>query len=264
MEEAWTMPTGILCGFFDGSEFGDLTVSPERTRRIFEINFYLEDGKSTFSDGVEYKIKKGHVLLGKPGEVCNSLLPFQTKFLKFSADGALAKHLSGLPTYFSVQHAFETEHLLDEIIALHTASNACELMLHGKVLQLLSILSEDARSNQNPSTPSAEAVKQAKQYIDLHYAKNLSLAEISAAVSLSVSYFHALFTTVCGITPHEYLNERRISAARELLCATSMSISEIAEKCGFSNQQYFGTVFKKHLGVTPSGCRKAYRRSYLL
>jgi AraC-like DNA-binding protein len=264
MREAWMMPTEIFCGYFDGSEFGDLTVSPERTRKIYEINLFLKDGKSTYSDGVEYKIKKGYVLLGKPGEVCNSLLPFETKFLKFPADGMLAHRISAMPTYFPLQNSFEIEQLLDEIIALHTAKEACQLALYGKLMLFLSLLSENARANQKSTSPVAEAVLRAKQYIDQHYAENLLLAEIAASVSLSATYFHTIFCEACGVTPHEYLLDRRISAARELLCATALPIAEIAERCGFSNQQYFGTVFKKRMGISPSGCRKEYRQSYLI
>ena len=264
MSNTWTMPSEIFCGYFDGSEFGDLTVSPKRTRKIFEINLYLQDGKSTYSDGVEYKIRKGYVLLGKPGEICNSLLPFETKFLKFSADGALAEQLLSLPTYFPLRRAFEAEQLLDEIIAQHTSHEVCELTLYGKLMLLLALLEEDARANQKSTSPATESVARAKQYIDLHYAKNLSLADVAASVSLSVTYFHTIFSEVCGVTPHEYLLARRVSAARELLCATSLPISEIAERCGFANQQYFGTVFKKRLGISPGGCRKAYRQKYLL
>ena len=85
-----TLPENIVCGYFDCSIFGNLRESPIRIRRLYEIEFYLEDGKLTYSDGVAYPIKKGCIRIGVPGESCNSILPFKTKYVKFSAEGELA------------------------------------------------------------------------------------------------------------------------------------------------------------------------------
>ena len=48
-----TLPTDITCGYFDCSEFGGLKVSPKRKVLKFEIEFYLEDANSTFSNRKE-------------------------------------------------------------------------------------------------------------------------------------------------------------------------------------------------------------------
>lgn len=52
-----TLPYNIVCGYCDCSEFGELSVSPKRNAVKYEIEFYLEDGLSTFADDKEYKIK---------------------------------------------------------------------------------------------------------------------------------------------------------------------------------------------------------------
>ncbi|MBQ8310019.1 MAG: helix-turn-helix transcriptional regulator [Clostridia bacterium] len=264
MNDIWQLTDDLACGYFDCSIFGDSTVSPVRERTRFEIDYYLEDGRSTFSNNTEYKIRKGYVLIGRPGETCNSLLPFKTKFLKFPADGRIAELLRTAPTYFPVHRTYEAEQLLDEIIVLHTLGESTNLALCGKLMCLIALLLEDANTLCKASTPTTKAVADAKKFIDTHYSEPIRLADIASALSLSPSYCHAIFTSTCGITPHEYLTERRISAARELLCATSLPIGEIAERCGFSNQQYLGTVFKQHLGISPGNCRKEYRQKYLL
>ena len=53
-----TLPYNITCGYFDCGEFNGLPVSPKRKSVKYEIEFYLEDGKTTFTDGREYLIKK--------------------------------------------------------------------------------------------------------------------------------------------------------------------------------------------------------------
>ena len=53
------------------------------------------------------------------------------------------------------------------------------------------------------------------------------------------------------MTPNEYINRLRINQAKELLTNTDMSVFEIAEAVGFSDQNYFGRVFKKQTGTSP-------------
>ena len=86
---------------------------------------------------------------------------------------------------------------------------------------------------------------------------------MAAAVNLSPTYFHTLFKTATGISPHDYLIRRRIEAAKELLRDSSVPLSRIAENCGFTNQQHFAKIFKKQTGLTPGRYRKNSGNNYL-
>ncbi|MBQ9773479.1 MAG: helix-turn-helix transcriptional regulator [Clostridia bacterium] len=260
--EAILLPDQIVCGYFDCSVFSGLSTSPERTRTLFEIEYYLEDGLTTFSDGHAYPIRGGHVLIGRPGQVCNSLLPFKTKYLKCNATGALATCLSALPPYFPVHRTYEVEQLLDRVIAAHTDGNA--LKLGAALLSLLLLLTEEARAQALTIDPIHRALRDAKRFIEAHYAEPIKLSDVAAAVSLSPSYLHARFSDQYAITPHEYLLQCRIKAAKDLLCMSDRSILEIAEACGFANQQYLGTVFKQAVGLSPGKFRREHRRDYLI
>ena len=55
-----------------------------------------------------------------------------------------------------------------------------------------------------------------------------------------------------GLTPLAYLNRARIENAKELLLKTSLSIAEIAEMVGFSGQNYFGRLFRRQVGLSPT------------
>lgn len=261
--EPLCIPTQIVCGYFDCSVFTGLSESPERVRTLYEIEYYLEDGLTVFSDGQAYPIKRAHVLVGLPGQRCNSLLPFKTKYVKCNAVGLLAEQLRALPPYFPVRHAYEAERLFDEVIAAQTDTRA-PLELAASFFSLLSLLSADAHTSQTPTDPSALAVSQAKNYMDRHFREPIRLSDVATAVSLSPSYFHSVFSASVGMTPHEYLTDCRIRAAMDLLSLTSLTMPEIAEKCGFANQQYLGTVFKAHTGLSPAQYRKHHRRDYLV
>ena len=255
------MPDRLICGYFDCAPFAGLSVSPERVRTLYEIEYYLEDGLSTFSDGVAYPIRRAHVLIGRPTQRCNSLLPFKTKYLKCNASGEVARFLETLPPYFPVCRPQRLEELFDALIAARCGSDT--MRTAASFFSLLAFLSEEAFPSAS-ATPTEFAVAQAKQYVEEHYRENIRLADIAASASLSPSYFHTLFSASVGMTPHEYLQSRRIKAATELLALTSLSMSEIAEQCGFANQQYLGTVFKAQTGTSPAQYRKEHRRDYLV
>ena len=68
-------------------------------------------------------------------------------------------------------------------------------------------------------------------------------------------YLRKLFKKELGITPHQYLTDRRLQAAADYLCVLGnedVSISDIARQCGFREPLYFSRMFKKKYGVSPS------------
>ncbi len=259
-----TLPKNIVCGYFDCSEFANMSLSPRRERTRFEIEYYLCDGKGVYSNENTWSIRKNHILIGKPGDVCNHDLPFETKFLKFEAEGELAERLMAATAYFCSLHPFETETLLDELIEMRSASDFDAYAFYGKLLLLISLVLNDSKASGALLSPADEAVLRAKSYMEQHLAKPLKLADIASAVSLSPSYFHSVFTNACGITPHDYLLARRIQAARHLLAATSTPIVEIAEQCGFGTQQYMNYIFHQKVGISPGKCRREYRKNYFM
>lgn len=257
------LPENIICSYFDCSIFGDLKESPERVRTLYEIEYFLEDGRFTYTEGISYPIKKGYIRVGAPGEKCNSLLPFKTKYVKFSAEGKIGESLKSIPRYFKCHRPFETEKMLDELISLYQSDNRDGILLGGKLLVFISSVISDSKLSSASNTQN-DAVQKAKKYIEEHISDPITLSDIAEAVNLSPNYFHSLFVSVEGITPREYLHEHRLSLACILLRTTSKSHSDIAEKCGFCNQQYMSLLFKKKYGISPKEYRKNSGRNYLI
>lgn len=84
-----------------------------------------------------------------------------------------------------------------------------------------------------------------------NHARNLSVEDCAKQCNLSPGRFAHLFKETMGKTPIEYINEIRISKAKELLSAYNYSVSEISEMVGFPNQNYFSRIFKKYTGTSP-------------
>lgn len=93
-------------------------------------------------------------------------------------------------------------------------------------------------------------------YIESHYSSNISMADLSAVTGLSPDYMTRKFKSTLHMTPSEYVRKFRIAKAMELLCTTTMSVTEIAEKTGFSDVSLFSRVFKKTVGLPPASYRK--------
>lgn len=98
--------------------------------------------------------------------------------------------------------------------------------------------------------------REAKHFIESHYAEPLSLNIVSDAVFLSPSYFSSLFKQYSKLTFREYLTRVRIEKAKGLLERLDLNITEISEKVGYEDFNYFSQVFKKITGLSPSQYRK--------
>lgn len=94
-------------------------------------------------------------------------------------------------------------------------------------------------------------IQDSASYISNHYNAALSLDFLAGRYSLSKSYFSKLFKEVTGVCLSEYINVIRVTAAETLLAKREMSVTAVAEACGFNDSNYFATVFKKIKGISP-------------
>ena len=88
-------------------------------------------------------------------------------------------------------------------------------------------------------------------YIKTRYVGKISLDKMCQYLNCSRSYISHFFKKESGMSIPEYVNTLRIRDAKVYLETTSMSIHEIAAAVGFSNSNYFSTVFKSITGITP-------------
>ena len=87
-------------------------------------------------------------------------------------------------------------------------------------------------------------------------AGNVTLGEVAAACSLSVSHFARRFRKSFGTSPHQYLIRLRIERARTLLAGTSKPVAEIAQLSGFCDQSALARAFTRVERMTPSLWRR--------
>lgn len=98
-----------------------------------------------------------------------------------------------------------------------------------------------------------------KDYIDKHYAENISLAKIAEKLRISPYYVVHVFKDVMGYSPIQYMIRRRIGEAQTLLINSEYSATQIATMVGYDNTNYFCTLFSKMVGLSPIRYRANYR-----
>ncbi len=101
-----------------------------------------------------------------------------------------------------------------------------------------------------------DIVDDALRYIDRNYADgNISLNSVAQAINISANYLSAVFSQKMGVSFVEYLTQKRMARARQLLRQTSRRSGEIAYEVGYKDPRYFSFVFKKTQGCTPKAFR---------
>lgn len=106
-------------------------------------------------------------------------------------------------------------------------------------------------------------IKAVLTYIEKNYSEPLTLYNLSSVAGLNHKYFCKVFKSVTLYTPMEYLNRYRIDIARHILATDdSISISDVAEQCGFCDTGYFIRIFKRYIGTTPKQFHITHSRTY--
>ncbi len=104
----------------------------------------------------------------------------------------------------------------------------------------------------------SKPIRQAKQYINQNYNKDISLEDVSKLIGFNPAYFSSLFKKETGENFTEYIMKIRIQNAKYLLIQTDKEIAEIASDIGYMDLKYFSKLFKKKTGLNPSEFRKIY------
>ncbi|MGH6939651.1 helix-turn-helix domain-containing protein [Hypericibacter sp.] len=103
---------------------------------------------------------------------------------------------------------------------------------------------------------SPQQLRRAQSLMLGHLGSDISLSRLAAECGLSVTHFSRAFRQSTGITPHRWLQARRIDMAMTLLRLGERTLPEIAIDCGFADQSHFTKVFCKHTGVSPGRWRR--------
>ena len=94
----------------------------------------------------------------------------------------------------------------------------------------------------------------------MDFSKNITLDVLAEITHINKFYLAHSFTECLGQSPISYLTDKRLSASKELLVSSNLSIAQVASSTGFSSQSYFSQIFRKEIGMTPQQYRKSHAK----
>ena len=159
------------------------------------------------------------------------------------------------------------ESILHQIIRCNYIDSLKSIYLEGKILELASafanevILERDLSSIQNELSVSDDATLiWVCQLIDENYAEPLTISELARKSYMSESKLRAGFKQQFGTTIYQYVLDKRMEKARELLEQQNCMVRDAASMVGYSNMSHFSENFRKKFGFNPSEYIKSYQK----
>lgn len=155
----------------------------------------------------------------------------------------------------------------DQVVAL--LESACTALDHGhearsSIARASSLLKEAVSPPLTGGRPGTQAsgllawqARRVREHIDAHLGQPLRVADLSRLVSKTEAHFSRAFRATFGMPPHAYLIQRRVQLAAFLIRTSDGSLTDIALKCGFTDQAHLCKRFRQLMGTTPSAWRRA-------
>lgn len=264
--------------YISKSKYGEDWHSTSHFHPFTEI-FFITHGNGIMEiDYIDVAVKEGNLIIINPNcphtEKSSYNYMDQLEYIVFGINNlTLAnKSLPQLngetpnPTYYKIMNFNNNKNVI--LYYLNTLVHEVEEKESNYELACKSILtlfiiyiSRNAQSTlliaDNPEKLNIECVK-IKNYIDSHYSENITLDILSNLSYVNKFHLVHLFTKQMGISPINYLINRRIEESKNLLTTTNYTIRDISTIVGFSNSSYFSQMFKKFTGYSP----RMYKNKY--
>lgn len=134
----------------------------------------------------------------------------------------------------------------------------CNLQLHER-MQLLGLIAIIFSFFMRGGKPRVEVtdprIAELVSYIQQHLTEPISIETLADRACLTKSYLIRNFRETIGLTPLQYILQKKIQKAQTMLLGTELSVTEVAHEVGFQDASYFIRLFHKNLGFTPQEYR---------
>lgn len=212
-------------------------------------------------DGHGSRVLRHHlaVVPAQARHACDSPRGSQCLVLDLPANDWLERHLG--------HHTDNIQRLLDQPRALRLAPAQGQLLswlasspINDSVIagQGAALLLGSLACSNEANTPQGLPLAALDTYIEQHAAHPLQVADLARLAGLSVARFHARFLVETGLSPMEYVRNKRLQLAERLLRTTSLQVGDVAARVGYASQSAFTAALSRHLGVTPRQLRRPH------
>lgn len=261
--------------FISINNCGELRVnSDSHIRRYAGRNdyqlIYICEGQCVVTlDGTVQIAYPGDCILYRPGEAQDYLLAKKVKphtyWIHFN--GEVCQKLFETLLLQNVhiikaEQNREVEHLVSRVCQYYNLEVPNrELICSGMMQTILALLSNELyKGNPHTGEKGKDKVSEVISHIKMVPNLNITVSECADFCKMSKVHFSRFFKQITGMPPVQFVLKIRIDRAKELLDFTDKPIAEIAEACGFPDQNYFARTFKKITGMSPTQYRNVDNR----
>lgn len=244
------------------------------TLRIYDhyLIHYILSGKGTYmTPSGQYAVKKGDLFLIRPDEAIHYRAdyadPWTYYWIGFNGHEAFnIMNLCGFSDTCLVQFYGEDpilKNLFHKLAYPNYQGISREYELLGYLYEIFSLFLQKWSAS---ATSSAELyISHAVEYIQSNYPfSDLQVSNVADYVGIDRTYLYRIFYDFFHLSVQDYIHQFRLNKAKSLLKFTDASINLVASYCGFENQSYFSTVFKKQFNMTPMQYRKQEKETQSL
>ncbi len=241
------------------------TIGNQHYHSFFEI-YYLEEGSCHyFIDNETYEIRAGDIVLIPEGTIHKTVYRDSDakRRLIYCAQtyipASVSRHLS------TIIYVYRNKKISNEILSiLNEIEKECSspdkfsdnmILCHmHKLFFLLARNTDTELPRRSTNTYTAATIA----YIKENYFEDITLSDLAARCAVTPEHLSRTFKRDTGFGISEYLSIIRLQQAQFLLCSDpTLSVAEVAAKCGFSDSNYFSKRFKEMYGMSPLNFRKS-------
>jgi AraC-like DNA-binding protein len=233
------------------------------THEGFAIGVIERGAEEFYYRGATHIAPAGSIVVINPGEIHtgNAVTREGWSYRMLYPDASLLQqvaselrgHQSDIP--FFPAPIFQDTYLASIIHRLHLSLEdpASTLERESRLVEAfaqLIVRHADNRLQARAVRKERQSVRRVREYVEAHYAENVSLEQLANVANLSPFHLLRVFQDETGLSPHVYLTQIRITRAKSLL-AFGLSIAQVALETGFVDQSHLTRQFKRHTGITP-------------
>ena len=256
-EQSSTHPIIVnTAGYYDATSLFE--TSNTIGRNDYYLMYIIEGYLTLFEGDTEREVKSGSAILIPPNHPYRYNGTPSTSYLYAHFTGSYADQLlkdcgfDSLPVVIegkvnnSIKARFNQ--MIDIFLHNESLSNLkCAYMLQEILVFLAQLLIDK---------PFNSPLKSSLKHIHSYYTTKIEVPQLAKLENLSNSRYIVVFKKQMGKSPNEYIIDLRMQFAKNLITNTNMSIKQISERVGYSDQYFFSRLFKKNFGVSPQGYRK--------
>lgn len=230
----------------------------------FNTIVYVMDGKVVYTiNNKRLTVEKGEFLY-IPSQVERSWMNHpEGPHKKYTVIFSWENDFTEIPPFFNKETIFKfkprnTSYYEQRLAFLNVQwlgkRNLYEELSCNITFELILLISQE-RLEWHTSPVKERTARKIQEYILNNYRRTITIEELAEVGDITPNYVTVLFKEVIGITPIQYIHQTRVNAALNLLTTTEMTVREVAEYLGYSDQAHFSRIFKKWMGTAPTNIK---------